>query len=94
MSQTFWLEPSSEKTVYLQVRNTSDKYMNGLESLLANDLRAKDYTVTTNPDNTYYWIQANVLKAEKMDLRQSQGFLTSGYEGAAAGAALGAGISA
>lgn len=94
MSQTVWLEPSSEKTVYLQVRNTSDKDMSDLQTLLAQDLRAKGYTVTSSPDTAYYWIQANVLKAEKMDLRQSQGFLSTGYEGAAAGAALGAGITA
>ena len=30
MSQTVWLEPSNEKTVYLQVRNTSDKDMSNL----------------------------------------------------------------
>ena len=50
--------------------------------------------MTSSPDTAYYWIQANVLKAEKMDLRQSQGFLSTGYEGAATGAALGAGITA
>ncbi|CAK6500568.1 Lipoprotein YlpA (plasmid) [Pantoea sp. Nvir] len=94
MSQTVWLEPSNEKTVYLQVRNTSDKDMSDLQSLLAQDLRAKGYTVTSSPDTAYYWIQANVLKAEKMDLRQSQGFLSTGYEGAVTGAALGAGITA
>lgn len=94
MSQTVWLEPSTQKTVFLQVRNTSDKDMSDLESLLAQDLRAKGYTVTSSPDTAYYWIQANVLKAEKMDLRQSQGFLSTGYEGAATGAALGAGITA
>jgi hypothetical protein len=94
MSQTVWLEPSSQKTVYLQVRNTSDKDMSGLEARLAQDLTAKGYTVTTNPDAAWYWIQANVLKAEKMDLRQAQGFLSSGYEGAAMGAALGGGITA
>ena len=33
-----------------------------------------------------------MLKAEKMDLRDAQGFLKTGYEGAAMGAALGAGI--
>ena len=94
MSQTVWLEPSNEKTVYLQVRNTSDKDMSDLQTLLAQDLRAKGYTVTSSPDTAYYWIQANVLKAEKMDLHQSQGFLSTGYEGAATGAALGAGITA
>ena len=48
--------------------------------------------VVTSPDKAYYWIQANVLKADKMDLRESQGWLNRGYEGAAVGAALGAGI--
>lgn len=94
MSQTVWLEPSSEKTVYIQIRNTSDKDMGDLQTLLAQDLRAKGYNVTSSPDSAYYWIQANVLKAEKMDLRQAQGLLSTGYEGAAAGAALGAGITA
>ena len=50
--------------------------------------------MTSSPDQAYYWVQANVLKADKMDLRQSQGYLSSGYEGAAMGAALGAGITA
>ncbi|MFD3232317.1 complement resistance protein TraT, partial [Rahnella aceris] len=89
-----WLEPSSEKTVYIQIRNTSDKDMSDLQTLLAQDLRAKGYNVTSSPDSAYYWIQANVLKAEKMDLRQAQGLLSTGYEGAATGAALGAGITA
>lgn len=94
MSETVWLEPSNEKTVYIQVRNTSDKDMSNLQTLIASDLTAKGYKVSSNPDTAYYWVQANVLKADKMDLRQSQGFLSSGYEGAVTGAALGAGITA
>lgn len=27
MSETIWLEPSTERTVYLQIKNTSDKDM-------------------------------------------------------------------
>ncbi|WP_049005283.1 conjugal transfer complement resistance protein TraT [Enterobacter cloacae] len=94
MSETIWLEPSNEKTVYIQVKNTSDKDMSNLQTLLANDLSAKGYKVTSSPDSAYYWVQANVLKADKMDLRESQGYLKTGYEGAAVGAALGAGITA
>lgn len=94
MSETIWLEPSSEKTVYLQIRNTSDKDMSGLQSQITSELAAKGYRVTSSPDGAYFWIQANVLKAEKMDLREAQGFLKTGYEGAAMGAALGAGITA
>lgn len=94
MSETIWLEPSSEKTVYIQVRNTSDKDMSGLQSQIASELTAKGYRVSASPDAAYFWVQANVLKADKMDLRQAQGFLSSGYEGAATAAALGAGITA
>ncbi|WP_336732106.1 complement resistance protein TraT [Pantoea ananatis] len=94
MSQTVWMEPSSEKTVWVQVRNTSDKDMGDLQTMISNDLRAKGYSLSSSPDTAFYWVQANVLKADKMDLRQAQGFLTSGYEGGAAGAALGAGITA
>jgi hypothetical protein len=67
--------------------------MSNLQAQLANELTAKGYKVTT-PENAYYWVQANVLKADKMDLREAQGFLKTGYEGAVAGAALGAGITA
>lgn len=30
MSETIWLEPSNNRTVYLQIKNTSDKDMSGL----------------------------------------------------------------
>lgn len=94
MSETIWLEPSSQKTVYLQIKNTSDKDMSGLQSKLVKAVQDKGYTVTSSPESAHYWIQANVLKADKMDLRTAQGFLSQGYQGAAVGAALGAGITA
>lgn len=94
MSETIWLEPSSERTVYLQIKNTSDKDMSGLQAKVSDAVKAKGYQVVSSPDKAYYWIQANVLKADKMDLRDAQSWLSRGYEGAAAGAALGAGITA
>ncbi|EFN0530618.1 conjugal transfer complement resistance protein TraT (plasmid) [Escherichia coli] len=94
MSETIWLEPSSQKTVYLQIKNTSDKDMSGLQAKVTKALQDKGYTVTSAPESAHYWIQANVLKADKMDLRTAQGFLSQGYQGAAMGAALGAGITA
>lgn len=86
MSETIWLEPSSQKTVYLQIKNTSDKDMSGLQAKVTKALQDKGYTVTSAPESAYYWIQANVLKADKMDLRTAQGFLSQGYQGAAMGA--------
>lgn len=94
MSETIWLEPTNNRTVYLQIKNTSDKDMSGLQSKIASAVTAKGYQVVTNPDTAGYWIQANVLKADKMDLRESQGWLSRGYEGALTGAALGTGIAA
>ncbi|AGO57711.1 TraT complement resistance protein TraT (plasmid) [Serratia plymuthica 4Rx13] len=94
MSETIWLEPSTERTVYIQVRNTSDKDMASLAPKIANDLKTKGYQVVNSPEAAYYWVQASVLKADKMDLRDTQGFLSSGYGGGAMGAALGAGITA
>ncbi|EJZ3310666.1 complement resistance protein TraT [Escherichia coli] len=89
-----WLEPASERTVFLQFKNTSDKDMSGLQGKIADAVKARGYQIMTSPDKAYYWIQANVLKADKMDLRESQGWLSRGYEGAAVGAALGGGITA
>lgn len=94
MSETVWLDPASERTVYIQVKNTSDKDMGDLQTLIADAMKAKGYQVVSYPDKAYYWIQANVLKADKMDLRDAQGFLSQGYQGAVTGAALGAGITA
>ncbi len=89
MSETIWLEPSNNKTVYLQIKNTSDKDMSGLQAKIASAVTSKGYQVVSNPDTAGYWIRANVLKADKMDLRESQGWLSRGYEGAVTGAALG-----
>ncbi|EEY9256482.1 complement resistance protein TraT [Escherichia coli] len=89
-----WLEPASERTVFLQIKNTSDKDMSGLQGKIADAVKARGYQIMTSPDKAYYWIQANVLKTDKMDLRESQGWLSRGYEGAAVGAALGGGITA
>lgn len=94
VSETIWLDPSSEKSVYVQIKNTSDKDMSGLAAKISQEVQSKGYKVVSSPDTAYYWIQANVLKADKMDLRTANGFLSQGYEGAGIGAALGAGITA
>ena len=80
MSETIWLEPSNNKTVYLQIKNTSDKDMSGLQAKIASAVTSKGYQVVSNPDTAGYWIQANVLKAA--------------YNSSSAGATLGVGLAA
>ncbi|MBY7933066.1 complement resistance protein TraT [Vibrio furnissii] len=89
MSETVWLDPVSQeqKTVFLQVRNTSDQQIN-VEDALKGQLEQKGYTVTDNPALAHYWIQTNILKLDKMDLREAQGFLSSGYGAGLTGGAL------
>ena len=41
MSETIWLEPSSQKTVFLQIKNTSDKDMSGLQAKVAKAVQEK-----------------------------------------------------
>lgn len=96
MSKTIWLDPvpASEKTVFIQVKNTSDKNLDGLDTIIAKDIKSDGYTITNSPEKAHYWIQVNVLKADKMNLRDAESFLNQGYEGALTGAALGAGITA
>lgn len=49
MSETIWLEPSSERTVYLQIKNTSDKDMSGLQGKINSQVQAKGYRIVSNP---------------------------------------------
>lgn len=53
--------------------------MSGLQGKINSQVQAKGYRIVNNPADAYYWIQANVLKADKMDLREAQGFLSQGY---------------
>ncbi|EHF3929066.1 complement resistance protein TraT, partial [Salmonella enterica subsp. enterica serovar Newport] len=55
MSETIWLEPSSQKTVYLQIKNTSDKDMSGLQAKVTKAVQDKGYTITSSPDSAHYW---------------------------------------
>lgn len=54
MSDTIWIEPSNERTVYLQIRNTSDRDMPGLPAKITQAVQAKGYQVVTSPNAAYY----------------------------------------
>lgn len=92
MSETVFLDPvaESKKTVFLQLRNTSDKQELNYQDTIRTAITSKGYKIVNDPDSAHYWIQANVLKIGKSDLRESQGALAQGYGGALAGAVVGA----
>jgi hypothetical protein len=95
MSSTVFLNPVTpdKKSLFLQVRNTSDKPVLDLESDIATVLEGKGYILVQNPEQAHYLLQANILQVGRTDLRAAEHALTQGFgstlTGAAAGAALG-----
>lgn len=91
MSETVFLDPVSpdKKTVFIQVRNTSDKQGLSIEPLIAAAIQQRGYQIMSDPNKAHYMIQANVLQIGKTDLREAEGVLSQGFGGAAAGAVVG-----
>ena len=89
MTKTVWLKPSSNKNVYLQIRNAT-QYSMDVELGIKNILLSKGYVVVSSPEKANYWLQANILKVEKLNLKDESSQATSGLLGAAIGGGLGA----
>ncbi|WNC68146.1 complement resistance protein TraT [Thalassotalea nanhaiensis] len=95
MSSTVWLDPvpAEKRTVFLQLRNTSDKQGLTYENEVRAAIAAKGYQIIDNPDIAHYWLQVNVLQVGRTDLRAGDSFgsFGSAVAGAAAGAQFGGG---
>lgn len=91
MSETIFLEPTAARTVYLQLRNTSTEQEMVVEPKLRQALQNKGMVISNNPDTAHYWIQINIRSVGKMNLRDTENALLSGYGAGALGAAAAAG---
>ena len=93
MSDTIWLDPvkKSDKTIYIQTKNTTSENID-LDTLLSKKLSSKGYILVDDPVTANYWLMINVLKLDKMDLREAEGLLSNGYGSALMGAAALGGI--
>lgn len=92
MSETIFLEPSSHKTVYLQVRNTSAKPNLDLTGPLYSALVNKGYEVTSKADSAHYILQVNVLQAGELDAATADEIVGRGFGDALTGGLVGAGV--
>ena len=59
-SNNFFLPPSTQKTVFIQTRNSSDNQEVSFHDLGAR-LSAKGYQVVNDPDNAHYILLANIV---------------------------------
>jgi hypothetical protein len=102
MSATIFLDPVApeEQTVFVQVRNTSDKSDLDLSQDIKDAVAAKGWRIVTDPKTAKFYLQANVLQVGKtsptaIQAALGQGYGTAGVGGAVAGlgvaGALGAG---
>lgn len=90
MSETVFLDPvaPAQQTVYVQVRNTSDKEL-ALNESIRSAIESRGYRVVRDPNQAHYMLQASVLQVGKMDPSAASRALAAGYGGAIDGAAIG-----
>ncbi|PMP64411.1 complement resistance protein TraT [Desulfurella multipotens] len=94
MSNTIFLTPvgPAQKTIYVQIRNTSQVPMPDLKNMIIQKLEANGYKVIADPQKAHYWLQANVLyMGKETQFATFDGALAGGFGGALAGASIGQG---
>lgn len=92
MSNTIFLNPvsPSEKTIFIDIHNTSQVQMPDLKAMIAQKLQANGYRIVEDPKRAHYWLQANVLYMGKESKSATfDGALLGGFGGALAGASVG-----
>ena len=63
-SNTVFLDPSTQRTAYLQLRNISENQAVTLSDIQTK-LTTKGYQLTADPQQANYWIQAKVVYCHK-----------------------------
>jgi hypothetical protein len=92
MSDSIFLDPlpPARRTVFVQVKNTSDKEDFTIEDGVKAAIQERGYRLVDDPDRAHYMLQANVLQAGKSSATAAEEAFSSGFGGALFGAAVGA----
>lgn len=90
MSSSIFLDPvePEQRTIFVDIRNTSDKPEFDLKPQVIQSLQARGYQVIDSPKRAHYWLQANVLQVGRSNARDTNGALAAG-PGIAGGAVTG-----
>ncbi len=88
-STTVFLQPTNDKTVYLEIKNVSDKPQAVLGGLPAK-LTAKGYTVLQDPDKAHFIVQVTTVFAAKAKPGTTLDSLVAGGFGGMIGGSIGA----
>ena len=92
MSDSIFLEPlaPARRTVFVQVKNTSDRDDFSIEEGVKAAILQRGYQLVDNPERAHYMLQANVLQAGKSSVTAAEDAFSGGFGGALFGAAVGA----
>lgn len=95
-SATVFLDPvpNRDKTVYVQLRNTSGAPSFSIRNSLVAQLREKGYRVTHDLPQAHYLLQANILKVSELSSTAARKVMGSSFGSAVSGAALGVTVGA
>lgn len=91
MTNTIFLDPVTpeKRTVYVQVRNTSDRADFDLEQAIRAEIAARGYQIVEDPDQAHYMLQANVLQAGRTSETAAKANFGGGFGSAVLGGAVG-----
>ncbi len=94
MSDTIFLDPlpPQARTVYVEVRNSSDRPDFDLAAAVRQSLSARGYRVVEDPDAANIILQANVLQVGRTSKSAAERALAGGFGGTLTGAAVGAAV--
>jgi outer membrane lipoprotein SlyB len=94
MTETIFLDPAPavERTVFLEVRNTSDKPDFDIEPAVRAQIEGRGVRLVDDPTEARYLLQANVLQAGKTSKGAAKDFFLGGLGSAALGGAAGGAI--
>jgi outer membrane lipoprotein SlyB len=94
MSHSIFLEPvrAPERTVLIEVRNTSDRADLDIAPAVGTALAERGYRLVEDPKAARFLLQANVLQVGRTSKAAAEGAFASGFGSAVIGGAAGAGI--
>ncbi len=94
MSDSVFLDPlrPSERTVYVDIRNSSDRPDFDIAGAVRRELELRGFRVVDDPDQAHVLLQANILQVSRTSRSAADQALDGGFGGAVAGGAVGYGI--
>jgi Enterobacterial TraT complement resistance protein len=94
MTDSIFLEPvtANQRTVLVEVRNSSGQPALDLEPQVRAALAGRGYRLVDDPEDAHFLLQANVLQVGRTSRTAAEGTFAKGFGSAMVGGAAGAGI--